>query len=240
MTAFPPRAPCSLTDPETIRENDWASFTSLDRTINHWNRQGWWPGRRGYYWMLSFEHSRELRELSGRTQCLLQLPILDHAPTDSLHLTLGRVGFADELDADLVQRVLAAAQRHCRGLTCFPLTAGPLAGSRGAVRWTVSPWDDVVNLHRQLTAATRSVLAERCVMNTDTFRPHISIAYVNREVPAAELVAMVANLAPVEQVTVNVHTAALVILYREAHAYRLQTVSEVPLEAEPSDVRGQV
>lgn len=205
---------------------DWRRFSSLSRMTNHWERPGWTDDRQAYYWYLTFD-SNELRQLAATCQQDLALPYLDPVPPLGLHMTLPKIAWADEVSLDEVQRVAEAASAGCSATRRFTLSVGPLSGSSGAVRFSVSPWDRVIALHRHLRGATASVLGR--AGREDEFRPHIGIAYCNSAVPAGPLIERVAALRTLPTVTVGVERVDLVLIRREARTYAWATVESLPL-----------
>ncbi|MBB5958895.1 hypothetical protein FHS29_005504 [Saccharothrix tamanrassetensis] len=139
MTAFPSRLPDDLDDVDVIRSHDWKSFFSLDRMQNHWVRPEWPSGRRAYYWMLPFDGT-ELVQLAKQCQARLEHQRFDLVPLDALHLTVGRVGFVNQVAAEVAATAANAARKRCLRLSPFKVEIGPLARSRGALRFSVSPW----------------------------------------------------------------------------------------------------
>ncbi len=227
---FPAQPPASLTDPAVIREHDWNAFSQLPAMTNHWERPGWRPGRRSYHWLLAFDDEPALAGLARRCQQALRHLPLDLVPLDSLHLTLVRVGFIDELTPQRADVVAQAVVDRCGGLPVFPLAIGPLAGSRGAIRFSVTPWDGLVEIRRRLHAAASDALnGGRPAGHVDSFRPHVSIAYCDRDLPAAPVVQAVAPLRRLAPVTVHVRALNLVVLRREGRAYHWHVHTTVPL-----------
>src|SRR6266511_185524 len=93
-----------------------------------------------------------------------------------------------------------AARELCDGLSPFDLAVWHRAGSRGAVRLSVSQWREQLELHRRLHDAA-TIVGVAPASNSAAFRPHISIAYNNHIRPAApviEAVASLRSLAPVQ------------------------------------------
>lgn len=229
MSPFPPGLPANLDDHDVIREHDWQAFRHLSYMENHWERPGWTPGRRSYHWMLSFDGADDVQQLAKRCQALLPSTVLDLVPLDALHLTIGRIGFTDELGETTVQAIADEASRSCQDLASFVLTIGPLAGSSGAARFSVAPWSPLLALHRRLATATRVVRGEHCSMKTSQFRPHLSIAYANGHLPVSSILPLYDELRTLPPVTVPVSSAALVELRRERHAYRYDELHQVTL-----------
>jgi len=230
---FPAEPPPSLTDPAVIRKHDWNAFSQLPAMTNHWERPGWRPGRRSYHWLLVFDDEPALADLTDRCQQALRHLPLDPVPLDSLHLTLLRVGFTDELTPLRADAVAQAVANQCGGLPAFPLTIGPLAGSRGAIRFSVTPWNGLVEIRRRLHVAVNGALnGGPRVGRVDSFRPHVSIAYCDHDLPAAPVAQAVAPLRRLAPVTVQIGALSLVVLRREGRAYRWQVYTTVPLTSE--------
>ncbi|MFC4044434.1 2'-5' RNA ligase family protein [Dactylosporangium siamense] len=100
-----------------------------------------------------------------------------------------------------------------------------LAGSPGAVRLTVSPWEPVLELHRRLIAATSAGQTNDAM----AFRPHIGVAYCNSNELAGPLITKVDPLRELPTVDLCTVSAELVLLRREGAAYRWSTCASVPL-----------
>lgn len=229
MNAFPPGLPASLDSQTAIEDHDWQAFRRLTHMENHWDRPGWLPGRRSYHWMLRFPDAENVRQLSERCQVQLPLVGLDMVPLDTLHLTIGRIGFTDDLVEATALSIAEEAASSCRILAAFPLTIGPLGGSAGALRFSVAPWSLLLKLHRQVTVATRAVIGARCVMDTTQFRPHLSIAYANASIPVASLIPDLERLRALSPEEVTVSSVSLVELRREGRAYRFETMKTLLL-----------
>jgi len=180
--------------------------------------------------LLAFDDEPALAGLARRCQQALRHLPLDLVPLDSLHLTLVRVGFIDELTPQRADVVAQAVVDRCGGLPVFPLAIGPLAGSRGAIRFSVTPWDGLVEIRRRLHAAASDALhGGGPAGHVDFFRPHVSIAYCDRDLPAAPVVQAVAPLRSLAPVTVHVRALNLVVLRREGRAYHWHVHTTVPL-----------
>lgn len=208
--------------------DDWERFRVLTAMTNHWDRPGWRPGRRSYHWFVTFD-SAALRDLAAVCQRGLRaFDCLDPVPADGLHLTLRRLAFTDEIDTDTVTTVAGRVAERCRDLPAFTVRVGPLAGSSGAVRFTVTPWEPLGELRQVVDDATtgcgQPALDRR-------FRPHVGIAYCNRTIAADPIIRRVATLRDLPPVEVPVVDLRLVRLYRDGRTYRWNPVYVVPLNA---------
>ncbi|RKR88394.1 2'-5' RNA ligase superfamily protein [Micromonospora pisi] len=207
---------------------DWNRYRTLDRLANHWDRPGWSNGRRSYHWILRFDQYPSLRRLTAYCQAALQhISTLDMAPMSSLHLTLQRVAFTDEIQPAVVDAIAAVAAGKYALVPPATITVGPLAGSPGAVRFSAGPHAPIVAVRKIARAAIGYIhLAER----TTAFVPHVSIAYSNSSHPAAAIIEQVASLRHADVAVVEVTSVELVELRREERAYAFDVLHSLPLQ----------
>ncbi len=112
----------------------------------------------------------------------------------------------------------------------FTLMIGPLAGSSGAVRLSVQPWEPVVTIRANILDATAAALGPSGVVTKPHgFRPHIGIAYCNSSANAQPIVSAVEELRHLSPARAGVSAVALVELRREGRAYLWDTVARLPL-----------
>lgn len=227
-SAFPSEPPVDLDDLAGIAAHDWTAFSALPEMTDHWARPGWSDGARAYYWMLTFPRRSELTALALHCQEALAPLGLDPVPADGLHITLARVGTRDVVTHGRLDSLARTAARVLPAT--FTLRAVPLAGSRGAVRFSVGPWNPLVGLHAMLLHAGQS---EGIVPRKPTalFRPHLSIAYNNRLCSAEPIVDIVASLRSLPAVELAIAEVQLVELRRDRAAYRWEVLESLPLTA---------
>ncbi|MGV9838908.1 2'-5' RNA ligase family protein [Nocardia niigatensis] len=230
--AFPAAAPASPASHESIRENDWEAFQDVDFMENHWGRRQDAVDHESYYWYLTFDDPK-LSAVTESCQETLDADSLDWVPLDGLHLTMLRIGSTDQVTEAAIQAIANAAKTDLNAVRSFPLTIGPLAGSRGAVRFSVAPWSELLDLHRIARTATAEVLPEAVIAETDNFRPHLGIGYSNRRQQAEPIISKVCQLRGIPPVSVHVDTIRIVRLRREGRTYRWRDV--VAIDLEPTD-----
>ena len=209
----------------------------VEHMRNHWWwRPGWRVGRRLYTWHLTFEDQPDLHLHVREWQSRLDMPGLDLVPVQWLHLTTQGVGFIDEVDGHDVQDIVAAAVRRCAQLAPLTLTLGPALVDAEAVLLPVAPTERVGQVRAMLRDAIAEVWgADKVPEPKDGFTPHVSLAYSNREGPAAPVVEIVESLEPAST-TVTIAAARLIVLERETRVYRWQVHATVPLGAAGSPV----
>lgn len=209
-------------------EADWHAFSALERMMSHWDRAGWWPGRSGYYWYLTFEDASPLRSLATRCQQVFAEHVgFDLVPTNDLHMTLDRIGFEDEVtksQLSLISRGVELAASQWAPLT---ITVGPLAGSSGALSFSASPKDSINTLRLELSRVSQQF--SEAVLSEPAFRPHIGIAYCNSSLPAGPIIETVSQLRQIAPIQVPVTQVSLVRLTRLERAYRWSVHQRVRL-----------
>jgi hypothetical protein len=220
VAPFPAQPPASLTDQDAIAANDWAAFSDLTMLADHWARPAWPDGAEAVYWIVDLGDQLELRALAADYQAALAADSdLSPVPVGLLHLTMHRVPVpVDTPDSELLAVAGAAADRLCTHRP-IALCAGPLAGSPGAVRFTVSPWRDLLGV--QAALAVGDPPRDR--------RPHISIAYNGRVRPATPVVDAVRRLRDGRTAVVDIDRVDLVRLRRAGRTYRWSLIVSVPL-----------
>ncbi|MEU9254503.1 2'-5' RNA ligase family protein [Streptomyces sp. NPDC048270] len=224
--AFPPTPPPDLDDARGIVEHDWNAFAAVDRMADHWSRPGWSAGRRAYYWMLTFSSCPALISRARHCQDELAQLSMDAVPEDGLHVTMNRVGDVAQVPPAQIQHLVGLAEHLA--FDSFQLAAHPLAGSRGALRFTLSPWRQLVGLHAAL-GAIGSKAGVPGGKPTSAFRPHLGVQYNNCERPAGPVIERVERLRVLSPVLLDITSVDLVELRREATSYRWDLVEQIPL-----------
>ncbi|MFE6920754.1 2'-5' RNA ligase family protein [Nocardia sp. NPDC057663] len=228
---FPKLLPDSTSDTDAIAQNDWNAYAEIDFLRDHWSVKQWAPGHTGYYWYLTFD-SPELIELAAECQNALTQDELDNVPLDALHITIAGIGSTTTVADEQIDNLVSLARARLAEVKPFDLTIGPLTGSRSAVRFSVSPWDPLLDLHQILSMCTSESiqgLSASAGPLGARFRPHLGIAYNNTDRAADELIEAVAALRDTGPAKVRVNHVELVVLRRDGHSYRWDTRAALPL-----------
>ncbi|MET8768475.1 2'-5' RNA ligase family protein [Streptomyces sp. NPDC004658] len=225
--AFPSVPPIDIDNPATVAAHDWAAFNAVSAMKNHWHRPGWSETTRAVYWLLTISDSAFIAH-ARRCQSFVRHLQFDEIAPDGFHLTLGRVGVVDMLnDEGQMEGLVATVQ--AKAPPAFVLTAVPLTGSRGALRYSVAPWTPILELHQVLVTAS-----EACglpsMAPTARLRPHIGIGYANRPLPAAVARNAVLPLRSLPPATLTIDRADLVEMWREPGAYKWRIIHSVQLQ----------
>ncbi|WP_253863607.1 2'-5' RNA ligase family protein [Prauserella halophila] len=220
-STFPVSLPTDPDDPAGVARNDQAAFDQLDQMLCHWDR----PHRRSYHWMVTLDDEPHAVELSQQCQAVLPEDGLDLIPPESLHLTVRRFGYVDEVPAGTLDTAVTAVSEYCRTTRPFHLRLFPLAGSPGALRFSVAPWSPLLFLHRAVSEASGYDDVDPLTL----YRPHVGIAYSNRVQPPGPFIAAAHKARPVPSTAITVTELRLVELYRTDHQYRWHVLERFSL-----------
>ncbi|MFF2640020.1 2'-5' RNA ligase family protein [Streptomyces niveus] len=193
--------------------------------VNHWERPGWRPDTRAFYWMLIPDSDTFIAQVLECQRALSHLRF-DAVDRADLHLTLGRIGDAGSLSQTALRNLGVAARDLVPA--SFDLAAVPLTASTGAIRYSVAPWDPILELHTALGAAGKrhGVTQGR---STASLRPHIGIAYCNRPMSADAVRANLSPLRSLPPVLMRIDNVQLVELRRRGNSYTWTTIHRIPL-----------
>lgn len=201
----------------------------LQDGADHWGwRPEWTAERACTFWYLTVPHAVTDPALDGYLRRLGRTPWVDVVPPRWWHLTLTEIGYADDLDDPLLDQV---AQEVRRATATGPLTIelGPLVRFRTALALAAGPDARLRALQDAVRGSTQAVLGpDRPVVHPTRFRPHVSVAYLNADVPG-QVVHDVLDEAPAVRGTVEVDRLTLAAVTRQDRHYRWRVVEEVRL-----------
>ncbi|MFI6395716.1 2'-5' RNA ligase family protein [Nonomuraea sp. NPDC050540] len=214
------------------------TIRNVDEVRSHWwPREGWRPGRRVYTWHLTFEGAPQLHQLVERYQTALAT-VGSHNPIPAqwLHLTLQVVGWADEVDNELLDRVTATVDARLGKLTPVELTFHRPAVMGEGVALAPTPVGPLHEIWDEIRSGIAEVAgkAPTAAEQVRGFRPHISLSYINTSGPARPYVEALSGV-EAEPAKVNVDRVALIVQNRVLEpewVYRWNTHTVVSLGAE--------
>lgn len=221
------------TDDLPPEDQDWGRFRQLSQLVNHWERPGWAEGRRSYHWFLTFEQDSGLRALAAQCQQPFRdLPQFDLVPLDSLHLTINRLAFTDELPVSGLATAVAVVRQCCRCVAPFRLQIGWLAGSTAAIRFTALPLEPIGEVRAMTTTpcVTAHVRGHTSTRAAQQFWPHVSIAYSNTAQPTGPIAAKIEALRSMPPAEVLITNLALVELRRVGRVYRWEELERFGID----------
>ncbi|GAB3173643.1 hypothetical protein GCM10027059_45040 [Myceligenerans halotolerans] len=212
-------------------EERWAEFGRLERLVNHWWwRPGWRLGRSFYTWHITFDNegSEPLHDLVSRLHDGLDGVVgLDPIPRRWLHLTMQGLGFTDDVPDTDVRDIVQEATARLSKVPVFDMTLGPVEGDDEATGLLVRP-RDAVHAVRDAIRETIGTVWDT-VPEAPEFRPHVSIAYSNSDVPTGPLRERLAVLRELEPVTIPIRSVQLIRLNRDHRMYQWDTITDAPL-----------
>jgi 2'-5' RNA ligase len=178
--------------------------------------------------MLPMGHNPQVAALAAECQGWLPSDGLDRIPAEWLHLTIRRLGYCDEVTDDQLSDAVGAAGRLLRDLEPFDLSILPLAGSPGAVRFSVAPWQPLLDLYTAVAPGSST-----STNALEVYRPHVGIAYSSVQQPSTHIAAAVrAATGAANPIKVRIDEAALVRMWRAEAWYEWELVTSVLLGPE--------
>lgn len=137
-----------------------------------------------------------------------------------------RLGYHDELSPADLDRAVAVGSEAFAALESFDLELLPLAGSPGAVRLSVAPWEPLFALHRVAQMSTGVEVVDPVL----TYRPHVGVAYSAERQTSVSIRAAVSDVAKaVAPVSIAVSDVLLVELSRAEGWYEWETLARCRL-----------
>lgn len=205
--------------------------TVAEDGADHWQwRPDWADERTCAFWYVTVpDGAVRLPTLDAYVDALGRSAWLDPVPQRWWHLTLTEIGYDDELGPDLLAEVARCVADGVEASGPLTLELGPVVRFRTAIALAAGPGDQLRELQALVRRRTQEVLGEeRPVVHPTRFRPHVSLAYLNRAVPVAELDRAVAD-APAVRATVPVDRLTLAAVTRRDRHYQWHVVDELKL-----------
>ena len=202
----------------------------VDSVRNHWWWRPDWPaGRPLYACHLTLDDQPELRDLIRHYQdALAHLGGLDLIPPGSLHLTMQRVGFLDEVSPAELNSVAEQIADRLRDAPAPVVTFHEPTVREEAVFLRALPAEPVDTLRLAVHQAIAAVLGPRVPPPREPYLPHVSVAYVNSDGPAQPLFGALSGVhqAPV---TVTFRVAPILTFHRNRQMYEWTSARPIPI-----------
>lgn len=207
--------------------------------VNHWIELPRWSPRRALYsCYLTFAEHPQLHQLIDAYQTVLaDLPNLDMILRTWRHMTIQGVAFTDELSTEEIPLIETAVREQLAQVEPLTVWTEPEVLATDSVYIPVGPIEPLAGLRDAVRAGIFSVIEPSRLyalpgQETGRFEPHISVAYVNADGPAAPFRERLATVNP-EPVELRITHASLIALRKDDHMWAWSDEVGVPL-GEPS------
>jgi 2'-5' RNA ligase len=200
-----------------------------ERMTDHW----WWrpgvrPSRRLYVWHILLEDQPDVLALARRCQALLaDVAGLDLVPAPWLHMTTQIVGFADEIGDDEVDTMYESAAKRLQRLEPVPVTLGRVLFHSEAVMLGIRPGRALDPVRESVRDAVAGTVRVHQLADASDWTPHVTLAYSNREAPAAPVIEAMRQAPPA--VDVKIREVSFVSQERVGRSYRWNRLATAPL-----------
>jgi hypothetical protein len=193
-----------------------------------WWRPGWRPGRRMYYWHVTFPRAPGVQAFAATARRRLAgLPGMDLVPGRWLHMTTQVIGFTDEVSDGDLAAITEAAQSRLARVAPPTVTIGPAYLVSEGVVCDAGPADALRPLRQAVRGAIGDVWGDARVPGRDEWWPHVSLGYASAAGPAGPFEAALDGFTDVASHTVA--AIALLRLGRDHHLWEWDLCATLPL-----------
>ncbi|HEY9408949.1 MAG TPA: 2'-5' RNA ligase family protein [Jiangellaceae bacterium] len=195
-----------------------------------WWRPGWRVGRRFYSIFATFERDDALHELIDTYQSALA-PVsgLTMIPRQWRHLTIQGVGFVDEITPAELDAIVAAVGERLATMDTSEQGFGPLSVHQEALVLPAIPQEPLVAIKAAIRAGIASAIgSDRLDGPVDGFRPHVTVAYNDRDRDSDDVLTELAQL-EVASVPIPIRTVQILEVDRDERMYRWRYVRTIRL-----------
>lgn len=203
--------------------------------VNHWvDLPRWTPGRALYACYLTFADHPELHQLIDAYQrALAVLPNMDLILPQWRHMTIQGATFTDELTPQERQHIEQEVRKQLAHVHPFTVHTEPEVLASDSVYIPIGPREPLTALREAIRAGILTVLdSDRLYalpgQESGEFEPHVSVAYVNADGPAAPVQERLATVNPVP-VELEITYASLISLRKDDHKWAWTDEVRIPL-----------
>jgi 2'-5' RNA ligase len=219
-----------------VNQPEWTHKHANQLRDHWWWRPGWHLGTRFLTWHLTFDAYDDLHRLIHTYQNSVRArPGIDLVPSRWLHLTMQGVGTVQDVPKHTLDHIVTATRERFAMLRPIEVRFHKPVVRPEAIALPPTPVEPVQRLRAAIREAMAQVLDHDGVPEAaDGFQPHISLAYVSADQPAAPIIEQL-NAVYAIPVQITVRTAALIELNRDNRMYEWRTVAAVPIgEGDPA------
>lgn len=207
---------------------------------NHWWwRPGWQRGRHFYACHITFDHEPGVQELVHAYQePLKSFPGLDLIPSRWLHLTMQGIGFVDEVSTEEIQAITDSVSGNLSKIRQPSATFTRPVIQPEAILIPALPVDVMDEIRTNVHEAIVDVLGTDRTPDADLpealrgYRPHVSIAYVNRPGDSSTYIEALRGVSH-DPVTVPIQKVSVLNFHRDNRMY--EWTRSVPVSVGLSD-----
>jgi 2'-5' RNA ligase len=210
-------------------QSETSIWSRVRAARHHWSwRPEWRHDRPCLYWYLTFDPEAVAAAAGPEVlAAVAEAPWADPVPLEWTHLTLCDLGFVDQVPDHVVERAVAGVAEVLAPDDVPALRVGPLAGMDSAVVLVAEPLAELRRLQQLVRTATEAALGPgREVVHRHEFWPHVSLGYVNRSVPAAEVRALTEPFADL-RASLRVQRLVLATVTRHRRHYEWSVRAEL-------------
>ena len=191
-----------------------------------WWRPGWHVGIRFYAWHITFDDAPRLRQLADFWQDRLRaFDYLDLVPHRWLHQTMQGIGMVEDVPDETRDQIVAAVRVRLYELAPFRVTFRRPVVRAEAIAMPPKPASAIDAIRRSVRAGIADVIGTTAVPErSDGFQPHVSLAYVNHDHPAADVIDTIERTARPDAVPVDIAKAWLIEMHRDNRMYEWRTI----------------
>ena len=205
---------------------EWAHRHATKLRDHWWWRPGWSMGSRFYAWHVVFDDSPDIYPLAEYwREYLRPFDFLDVVPDRWLHLTVQGVGMVEDVPDETRDRIVAAVQERLAVLKPALVRFEQVVVRPEAVALPALRPDPLDSIRQAVRAGMSDVLGAEAVPESgDGFEPHVSLAYVNRDEDATELIEVIEDADVPDSVVVPIRGLTLIEMHRDGGMYERRTV----------------
>jgi 2'-5' RNA ligase len=193
-----------------------------------WWRPGWRVGTRFFGWHVTVDGQIGLHRLVDSYQAALaSIDGLDPIPRQWLHLTLQGVGFVQDVPLERLSAMVKRTQARLAGVGPVVVQFHKSVIRPEGIALPPTPVEPVQDIRAVVRAAIADVAGPDGVPEAaDGYQPHVSVAYVNRDMPATDVLRAIQGI-DADPVDVVIAAVSLIEMHRDRRMNEWRTIADV-------------